>query len=189
MYRLPEALIDRYTEDNFYEIQRLNPLVSEYTLGMTGKALDLGAGKGTNSKYLTDNGFEVTAVDINPRAIEMMRRQGVDPQWQDIVELRWSREDYYDVIICLYVFQHLSDDDIAKVVRHMKYSLKKGGTMILGSFKTPNNDLSLESMAHLFCGDDGFEMLVKDSWKRIDVSHGTPHYHEGFNLVVKKVGN
>ena len=103
------------------------------------------------------------------------------------MELRWSREDYYDVIICLYVFQHLSDDDIAKVVRHMKYSLKKGGTMILGSFKTPNNDLSLESIAHLCCGTDGFEIFFKDIWKRIDVSHGAPHYHEGFNLVVKKV--
>lgn len=189
MNRFAEALIDRYDEDNFYEIQRLNPLVSEYTLGMTGKALDLGAGKGTNSKYLADNGFEVTAVEISPRAIEMIRRQGIDPQWQDIVDLRWSRENYYDVILCLYVFQHLNDDAIAKVTRYMKYSLKKEGTMILGSFKTPNNNLSLESIAHLCCGADGFEILVKDSWKRIDVSHGIPHYHDGFNLVVKKVGN
>jgi len=179
-------LIDCYTKDNFYKIQRLNPLVFQYTQGITGKALDLGAGKGVNSKYLSDRGFEVTAVEINPEAIKMIQRQGIDPQWEDIRELMWSRENHYNVILCLYVFQHLEDDDIIKVVEQMKCSLKKEGIMIISSFKAQSNRFSLENLAHLFCGDHKFKIFVKDNWKRMDVSHGNLHYHEGFYLGAKK---
>ncbi len=179
-------LIDCYTKDNFYKTQRLNPLVFQYTQGITGKALDLGAGKGVNSKYLSDRGFEVTAVEINPEAIKMIQRQGIDPQWEDIRELMWSRENHYNVILCLYVFQHLEDDDIIKVVEQMKCSLKKEGIMIISSFKVQSNRFSLGNLAHLFCEDHKFKIFVKDNWKRMDVSHGNLHYHEGFYLGAKK---
>jgi SAM-dependent methyltransferase len=41
----------------------------------TGKALELGCGNGTNALYLAENGFDVTAVDISPTAIEEAKRR------------------------------------------------------------------------------------------------------------------
>jgi SAM-dependent methyltransferase len=38
-----------------------------------GKALDLGCGTGTNAIYLTQHGWDVTAIDFVPRAIETAR--------------------------------------------------------------------------------------------------------------------
>jgi SAM-dependent methyltransferase len=38
-----------------------------------GKALDLGCGTGTNAIYMTQHGWEVTAIDFVPRAIETAR--------------------------------------------------------------------------------------------------------------------
>jgi len=38
-----------------------------------GKALDLGCGTGTNALYMTQHGWEVTAIDFVPRAITMAK--------------------------------------------------------------------------------------------------------------------
>lgn len=40
-----------------------------------GRALDLGCGTSTNSRYLTDHGWDVTGVDFVPRAIRAARRK------------------------------------------------------------------------------------------------------------------
>lgn len=42
-----------------------------------GKILDIGAGAGRISLYLQDRGFDVTAMDNSPQAIEACRRRGV----------------------------------------------------------------------------------------------------------------
>ena len=38
-----------------------------------GRALDIGAGTGTNSRWLAEHGFDVLGVDIAPRAVEIAR--------------------------------------------------------------------------------------------------------------------
>jgi SAM-dependent methyltransferase len=50
-----------------------------------GKALDLGCGTGTNAIYMTQHGWDVTAIDFVPRAIETARAKAhaakVDPRF------------------------------------------------------------------------------------------------------------
>lgn len=43
-----------------------------------GSALELGCGRGTNALYLAGQGFDVTAADISPTAIEEARRRAAD---------------------------------------------------------------------------------------------------------------
>jgi cyclopropane fatty-acyl-phospholipid synthase-like methyltransferase len=40
-----------------------------------GRAIDLGCGSGTNSVYLCKHGWQVTAVDMEPRAVRAARRK------------------------------------------------------------------------------------------------------------------
>lgn len=42
-----------------------------------GSVLDVGAGTGLHSLVLQERGFAVTAIDIMPQAVEIMRRRGV----------------------------------------------------------------------------------------------------------------
>lgn len=112
--------------------------------------LDLGAGNGTNSNYLLKKGLKVTAVEINPKAAILLRQTGIKVLEQDILELKWSRKNYYSCILSLYVFQHLKDNEIANVIEEMKYSLKTQSIIIISSFITQRNTLSLKILNDFF---------------------------------------
>ncbi len=45
------------------------------SLNLSGSVLELGCGTGTNAIWLSQNGFDVTAGDISPDAIEMAKRK------------------------------------------------------------------------------------------------------------------
>jgi len=42
-----------------------------------GKVLDVGAGAGSHSLYLQDQGLDVTALDISPHSVEVMKQRGL----------------------------------------------------------------------------------------------------------------
>jgi SAM-dependent methyltransferase len=57
-----------------WETGRPDPLLVELAHTLTpGRALDIGAGIGTNARWLADHGFDVLGVDIAPRAVAMAR--------------------------------------------------------------------------------------------------------------------
>jgi SAM-dependent methyltransferase len=65
-----------------------------------GRVLDAGAGAGPHTLVLQARGLEVTAIDVNPQAVEIMRRRGVrDARCADI--LTHETEDRYDTILML----------------------------------------------------------------------------------------
>jgi SAM-dependent methyltransferase len=59
-----------------------------------GHALDLGCGTGTNSVFLSDQGFRVTGVDCSPTALDLARqkmaRAGVEVEWVEADVQRWG---------------------------------------------------------------------------------------------------
>ncbi len=64
-------------EDYFPKKYGSNPVHSEVLEAMQtvrpGRALDLGCGQGRNALFLAKQGFEVTAVDQNELALEILR--------------------------------------------------------------------------------------------------------------------
>ncbi len=90
---MPEELPDwdeRYAQQNTpwdtgrpsSELQRI---LHEHEIP-AGRALELGCGTGTNAVFLAQQGFEVTAVDISPLAIEQARAK-VDEAGVDVTLL------------------------------------------------------------------------------------------------------
>lgn len=64
-----------------------------------GRVLDVGCGAGSHSLYLCSKGFEVTAIDISPGAVEVCRTRGIPEVEQADF---WTYEgDGFDTLLLL----------------------------------------------------------------------------------------
>lgn len=99
-----------------------------------GRVLDLGAGAGIHALELQRRGFAVTAIDIAPQCVEIMRARGVhDARTTDLYAFR---EEPFDTIVCLCngldKVGRLAD--LPRFLDHMRELLRPGGQLIADSF-------------------------------------------------------
>lgn len=65
-----------------------------------GRVLDVGAGAGCHSLALQKRGLDVTAVDISPLSVDVMRRRGVRQAWEaDVFDEAFA--GCYDTVLML----------------------------------------------------------------------------------------
>ncbi len=99
---------------------------------------EIGAGHGRNSLFLSSNGFDVTAADISPRAVELLARGAQERQTNMKSMFFNAAHDQipgvFDAIISTFVFHHLSDAEAHKAIRHMQYATHSGGVNLILSF-------------------------------------------------------
>lgn len=71
--------IDTGSEAGLYfsEYERWSPLEQQAIKRAKGRILDIGCGAGRHSLYLERQGFNVTAIDNSPGAIEVCKRRGL----------------------------------------------------------------------------------------------------------------
>lgn len=97
-----------------------------------GKALDMGCGPGRNALYLSQLGFDVTAVDANPSAIGMLQSI-VDQEGIDNIEARVydiNQADLgatYDFIACTVTLMFLDPTRVDAVIADMQQCTRGGG--------------------------------------------------------------
>jgi len=96
-----------------------------------GRALDLACGTGRNALWLAERGWNVTAIDGSPAAIETLRRRAaranvtIDAQVVDLEEPGFAiAPDHYDLIaMCYYLQRNLFEP--------CKSGLVPGGVMVV----------------------------------------------------------
>ena len=97
----------------------------------TGKILDVGSGAGSHSLYLQNKGALVTAMDISPKAIEVVKERGVNLAFCGDI-LTFS-EGKYDTLLMLMngtgIFESLSKIDV--YLRKLKTLLNPGGQILI----------------------------------------------------------
>ncbi len=98
-----------------------------------GKVLDIGAGAGCHSLYLQSKGFDVTALDISPGAVEVMQRQGIrDVHHADIYN--WEGGPYQTLLMLMNGIGLVGTlDGLGLFLRQAKKLLSPGGQIILDS--------------------------------------------------------
>ena len=104
------------------------------------RAIDLGCGAGTNAIFLAGAGFEMTGVDISPRAIEMAReraaQEGVRCTFL-VADLLGGLHEIRDTFGFAYdweVLHHIFPEDRERYVANVHRLLRPGGKYLSVSF-------------------------------------------------------
>ena len=98
-----------------------------------GKVLDIGAGAGSHALELQNRGFEVTAMDISPLAVEVMQKRGVkDAIVHDIYTYN---NQQYDTLLLLMNGIGLAGTiaTLKELLLHLKTMLVNGGQLLFDS--------------------------------------------------------
>jgi SAM-dependent methyltransferase len=98
-----------------------------------GKILDIGAGAGCHALILQKQGADVTALEISPKAVEVMEQRGVSQLKNlDIYQLK---DEQYDTLLLLMNGLGLAETvkGLTKFLQHLKTLLKPGGIIIAES--------------------------------------------------------
>jgi 2-polyprenyl-3-methyl-5-hydroxy-6-metoxy-1,4-benzoquinol methylase len=94
--------------------------------------LELGAGHGTVTDRLRRHGGKVTASDLSPRCVEVLRAKydgasDVDVFHGDVAAAVAERS--YDSVVLVNVLEHIEDD--GRALREILAGLRPGGTVVL----------------------------------------------------------
>lgn len=121
----------------------------EKYLTPNSKILEIGAGTGRYSVALADKGYDVTAVELVPHNIEIMKKK-VKPNHNikiyegNACDLSFLGSDTYDIVLLLGPMYHLfNDDDKHKAISEAIRVSKNGGIIFVSYV---NNDTTMYKM-------------------------------------------
>lgn len=114
-----------------------------------GRILDVGAGAGSHSLYLQQNGFDVTSIDISPLSVEVMQKRGLKKA--SLTDFYSITEQRFDTLLFLMngigLVAKLENFD--KFFIHARSLLNLNGQILLDS----------SDLIYLFEQDDGSYVL------------------------------
>jgi ubiquinone/menaquinone biosynthesis C-methylase UbiE len=144
-----------------------------------GNWLELGCGTGHWTKFFSDCGFQVTAIDNSEAMLEIARSKNIENvQFLHADASRLPFPDaFFPGIFSITMIEFV--DDLEKVLNEIDRVLKTEGTLVLGCLnalsqlgKNKNNDPVFQH-AHFFTPDEIIEMLSR---------FGSPHISAGVHF-------
>jgi SAM-dependent methyltransferase len=128
---------------------------------LPGRALDLGAGAGRDTRYLLEQGFDVTAVDADPRAIALL--SSLPETHLHVVQS--SFEDFafatYDLISAQFALPFIPRERFAEVFGRLTAALLPGG-VFAGQFFGINDQWNTSDRAMTFLTRTEVEALLSE---------------------------
>jgi SAM-dependent methyltransferase len=117
----------RYAEKDLLWSATPNQFVAaEFADATPGRALDLACGEGRNAVWLAELGWQVTAVDFAPVAVDRGRAASTSVEWVVADLTTWEiPEDSYDAVIVAYL--HLPPADMSAILGRAARALRAGG--------------------------------------------------------------
>jgi len=161
-------------------------LVNKYKTTEQKHALDLGYGAGNYTKYLLDNGFNVTSVDMVDKNIFANKcKQEIESKKLKIFEMNinnFKPEDKIDFLVCKDVLHYLKKENVEKILKDIINNTNKNGCHYLVVFTDINrkdeygNPKTIKNEANLKSED--IIKLVKKYYKNWDININIKTYKE-----------
>lgn len=149
-----------------------HPLVVEFTTGLKpARALDVACGVGRHSIFLAERGWQVTAIDYSPVAIELLRQRAnergviVDARVADLERGEFViAPPAYDLIVnCCYLQR-----DLFSAIRD---GVRTGG-LVVAAVAVVDDDPDIKPMNPAFLLQPGELQTIFTGWEWL-------HYFEG----------
>ena len=147
-----------------WELGKPRPILVELVekgLIKKGKTLDLCCGAGTNTIYLAEKDFEITAIDISQMALKHAKEKAeqakvkISFMIQSFVDLSF-KENKFDFVFDMGCFHHVKIGDRPKFIKGIRRILKNGGDYLLTCFSYKNgiawNHFTEKQLSSLFSG-------------------------------------
>src|SRR5690606_37781355 len=119
-----------YMFRSFKEIPKLEQKALQLA---KGKVLDVGCGAGSHALYLQENGLDVKAIVISPKAVETCLLRGIKNV--ELIDILYLKEETFDTIILLMngtgIFKELKQT--AKYLEHLNTLLAPNGQILIDS--------------------------------------------------------
>lgn len=147
--------------------------------------LDMGSSNGRNALYLNQLGFNVTAIDNNPRAIAMLNDiieqealENIQAQVYDINEASLSAD--YGFIACTVTLMFLDPNRVADVIADMQaHTLAGGYNLIVCAMDTKAVPCP---MGFPFTFDEGELSAAYQGWEVLKYNEDIGTMHNGARL-------
>lgn len=193
-----DTTIEYYEEhaDDFVELTLDADMSTVYTrlekwLNEGDSILDLGCGSGRDSRYFSEKGYEVTAVDPSPAMCRKTREIAKVPVYKYRAEEIPFVEEFNGVWACASLL-HVEENKMKLAIDKIAKSLKPGGVAYM-SWKSGSGERQDGMRHYTDYAEDGLKMLLSgiesleivDLWTTVDSLQG----REGVlwtNVVVKK---
>jgi SAM-dependent methyltransferase len=112
--------------------------------------LDIGCGRGRNSLFLAEIGFDVTATDISPQGIEQLEKEAKHRHLEnrintlvcDMLELPFENNSF-DCVLGFLAITHTDYAGLKKLISRIYDMLKKSGRLYV-TFNSKNSSAFLE---------------------------------------------
>lgn len=105
--------------------RRLNDLVFERLPRGPGRALDIGAGRGTLTAMLRDRGFGVTAVEMSPEFAANLRSRYPDVRVVEANAQAASLEGIFDIALLIEVSQNFRPDELQALLGRLARQVRR----------------------------------------------------------------
>jgi ubiquinone/menaquinone biosynthesis C-methylase UbiE len=140
-----------------------------------GSALDLCCGLGTNTEYMAQKGFDVTAIDISKHALKLAKRKARKTRAEikfvlaSFVTLPF-RDVAFDFVFDMGCFHHVEVEDRPEFVRGVRHILKPESKYLLICFSDRNgpawNHFTREQIIKYF--SENFKLLNLDHFGSVE---------------------
>ncbi|PIE43546.1 MAG: tellurite resistance methyltransferase TehB [Gammaproteobacteria bacterium] len=175
------------SEDYYQKKYQLSDVHSEVKEVMryiqSGKAMDLGCGRGRNALFLQQRGFDVSAFDNNQEAI--LTLQGIITQ-ENLNHIQAHTGDanaaelsgQYDLIVSTVVMMFLQADRIPYIIENMQTCTRPGGyNVIVCAMDSPDYPLPEEASMFSFTMKTGQLSGYYKDWDIKKYNEDVGHLH------------
>lgn len=149
------------------------------------KVLDMGCSNGRNALYLSQLGFNVTAVDNNPNAIAMLQKivseEGIDNISAQVYDINNAQlTDDFGLIACTVTLMFLDPARVEAVIADMQtHTLPGGYNLIVCAMSAADYP---SQMPFPFTFDDGELRDAYQGWELVKYNEDVGTMHNGARL-------